>query len=183
MKNAFLWTRVCPTALVLALAFAPLGCKRKPAAVHVQQTEEEAPRMASTVNMGDPRNETQLVNGFYGVEEGAWRWTARQFTVVLRPPFAAGQKGAVLKARLTVPDPVIAKLKTVSLSASIGGHSLSPETYTQPGSYTYTRDVPANLLGGESVKVEFQLDKAMPPSGGDMRELGVVMLSIGLEGK
>jgi hypothetical protein len=187
MTNTFLWNRwavrLGSTALVLTLAFAPLGCKRK-AKVRVQTTEEEAPRMASTVSMGDPRSEPQLVSGFYTIEQNSWRWTARQFTVVLRPPFSAAEKGAVLKMRLTVPDPVIAKLKTVSLAASINGHTLPPETYTKPGQYTYTRDVPASLLAGESTKVEFQLDKAMPPGGGgDMRELGIVALSIGLEPK
>ena len=36
---------------------------------------------------------------------------------------------------------------------------------------------------GESVRVDFVLDKAMPPSGPDIRELGVVVISIGLESK
>jgi len=181
MKNAFLW-KLSTAALVSVLAFAPLGCKNK-APVRVQETEEEAPRMASTVHMGDPRVETQLINGFYGIEQNSWRWTARQFSLVLRPPFGATEKGATLQVRLSVPDPVIAKLKTVSLSASVNGHQLPPETYTQAGEYTYTRDVPAGSLSGDSVKVEFQLDKAMPPSGADMRELGVVVSSIGLEPK
>ncbi|MBZ5586002.1 MAG: hypothetical protein LAQ30_28190 [Acidobacteriia bacterium] len=180
MTTLFL-KRLCPTALLLTLAFAPLACKKEK--IRVQQTEEEAPRLASTVHMGDARVQPQLVNGFYGIEDNAWRWTARQFTVVLRPPFGAAQKGGVLKVQLTVPDPVIQKLKTTTLSASINGHALPPETYTQQGEYTFTRDVPANLLTGESAKVDFQLDKAIPPSGNDMRELGIVVLSIGLEPK
>jgi hypothetical protein len=36
------------------------------------------------------------------------------------------------------------------------------------------------LLAGESVHVDFQLDKSMPPSGADLRDLGVVVLSAGL---
>jgi hypothetical protein len=187
MKNAFLWERrgalrACSAAIVLTLAFAPLGCKRK-AQVRVQQTEEEAPRMASTVHMGDPRTETQLVNGFYGIEQSSWRWTARQFSLVVRPPFGSAQKGASLQARLTVPDPVIAKLKTVSLTPTVNGHALPPETYTQAGEYTLTRDVPAAFLAGDSAKLDFQLDKAMPPAGADLRELGIVVVSIGLEPK
>ena len=63
-------------ALALTLAFAPLGCKRA-TTVHVQQTEEEAPRLASVVHVSDPKNEPQLVNGFYGIEGKAWRWTGR----------------------------------------------------------------------------------------------------------
>jgi hypothetical protein len=186
MTNTFPWNRWAArlglATLVLTLAFAPLGCKRK-ARVRVQATEEEAPRMASTVSMGDPRSEPQLVSGFHTIEAHSWRWTARQFTIVLRPPFGAAEKGAALKMRLTVPDPVIAQLKTVSLAASVNGHALPPETYTKPGQYTYTRDVAASLLAGESAKIEFQLDKAIPPGNGDMRELGIVALSIGLEPK
>jgi hypothetical protein len=83
----------------------------------------------------------------------------------------------------SVPEVVIAKLKAMSLSASVNGTSLSPESYTQPGSFTYTRDVPANLLVGESAKVDFSLDKTMSPSAGDQRELGVVVTTIGLEPK
>jgi hypothetical protein len=39
------------------------------------------------------------------------------------------------------------------------------------------------VFTGETVRVDFQLDKAMPPSGADRRELGIIVLSIGLESK
>jgi hypothetical protein len=161
------------SALLVTLAFAPLGCKR-------QQADQEAPGMASTVHMGDPRIGNQLVSGFYGIEQNAWRWTGRRFSLVLRPPFGSAQKGATLQLRLTVPPVVIEKLKTIALSATIGGSTLPPETYTQAGDYTYTREVAPALLAGESVRVDFQLDKSMPPSGADLRDLGVVVLSAGL---
>jgi hypothetical protein len=79
-----------------------------------------------------------------------------------------------------VPPVIVEKLKTITLSATIGGSALAPETYTQAGDYTYTRDAAPALLGGESVRVDFQLDKSMPPSGADLRDLGVVVLSAGL---
>jgi len=82
-----------------------------------------------------------------------------------------------------VPDPIIARLKTVSLSATVGGAKLAPETYTQSGEFTYTREVPATVLGGEAVKVDFALDKSLPPGEVDQRELGVVVSSVGLEPK
>lgn len=168
-------------ALGLTLILAPAGCKSKK--VKVQSTEEEAPRMASAVSMGDPKAETQLVTGFYGVEAGAWRWTAKQFTLVLRPPTGAAEKGGKLQLKLTVPPVVTEKLKTVSLSATANGAPLSPESYTQPGDYVYTREIPASALTGESVKIDFQLDKAIPPSGGDLRELGMIVLNASLESK
>jgi len=168
--------------LLAALALVPVGCKQAKK-VQVQQTVEESTRMASVVHMGDPKVESQLVSGFYGIEGNAWRWTARQFTVALRPPFGASQRGASLQLSLTVPQVVIDKFKTLALTASVDGSPLPPETYTQAGPYIYKRDVPANLLAGDSVKVDFQLDKAMPPSGGDLRELGIVVNSVSLEAK
>ena len=181
MTNAYSWQRrmalrLCFSALLLTLAFAPLGCKR-------QQARQEAPRMASIIHMGDPQTATQLIGGFYGIEQNAWRWTGRRFSLVLAPPLGAAQKGATLQLRLTVPPVIAEKLKTISLSAAIGGSALPPETYTQAGDYTYTREVAPGLLAGESVRVDFQLDKSMPPSGADLRDLGVVVLSAGLESK
>jgi hypothetical protein len=185
MKNTFprdrrVALRLCCSALLVTLVLAPLGCKRKKAGA---QSAGEATGMASTVHMGDQRTEAQLISGFYGIEQNAWRWTGRRFSLVLRPPFGAAQKGAFLQLRLTLPPVVIEKLKTISLSVTIDGSTLPPETYTQPGDYTFSRDVAPGLLAGDSVRVDFRLDKSMPPSGADLRELGVVVLSAGLEPK
>jgi hypothetical protein len=106
------------------LALAP-ACRRKK--VKAAATDEQAGRMASALNMGDPKSEPQLVTGFYGVEAGAWRWAAKQFTVTLRPPFGASQKGAKLTVKVAVPQVVIDRLKTISLSATAGGSALAPE--------------------------------------------------------
>jgi hypothetical protein len=176
MKNLLLGV-----TLAVTLAVAQMGCKNKK--VKVQATEEEAPRMASSVSMGDPKAETQLINGFHGVEAGAWRWTAKQFTMVLRSPTGSAERGAKLQLRLTVPQVAIEKLKTVSLSATANGSALAPESYTQAGEYVYTREIPAGALTGESVKIDFLLDKAMPPSGADLRELGIIVLNASLESK
>ena len=151
------------------LAVAPSGCKKTP--------------LQSTVNMGDPRIAGQLVDGFYGVEAGAWRWTGKQFSVKLRVPDSAAQKGATLRFLLTVPPAVIEKNTSVTVSASLEGQMLAPETYSAEGQYTYKRDVPAGVLGGSDTVVSFQLDKSMIPGGLDKRELGIVATSIALVGK
>jgi hypothetical protein len=167
--------------LLFTLLLAPLGCKHRK--VPSRQTEEEAGRLASTIHMGDARMGAQLLNGFYGVENNAWRWTAQQFTVALRPPFGAAQKGANLVVKLTVPPVVIEKQGKVTLSASVAGTPLEPEPYAKAGDYTYKREIPAALLAGDSARVEFRLDKAIPPSAADQRELGIIVLSAGLEPK
>ena len=159
--------------LALALVIAPAGCRRKAV----------APETLSVVQMSDPQGEAQLLSGFYTIEAGAWRWTKQRFSVLLAPPYGAAQKGAWLRVRVTAPEPLIAKLGTITLAASFNGQQLAAETYSAAGSYVYERDIPANLLQGKSARVDFALDKAMPPAGGDLRELGIVVVSAGLEPK
>ena len=181
MAQRPVWNRRAAAAALLP-ALALLGCKRKQT-VKVEQADEEAPRMASMVHMGDPKSDSQLVTGFYGIEQNAWRWTAQKFSVVLRPPAGAAQKGATLNLQVAVSDTTIQKLKTITLFAAAGATPLPPETYTQAGPFTYSRDVPASQLGGESIRIDFQVDKALPPIGADRRELGIIVNSVALDAK
>ena len=131
--------------------------------------------MSVTVHMGDPKVESQLVSGFHGIEADAWRWTEQE--VHGGPAHAVRRRpeGREADLKLTVPPVAIEKLKTISLSATAGGNALPPETYTKPGDYLYVRDIPAGVFTGDTVRVDFQLDKAMPPSGADLRELGIIV--------
>ncbi|HCC58461.1 MAG TPA: hypothetical protein DEQ47_14630 [Solibacterales bacterium] len=146
------------------------------------KTDEEAPRMATVLVMSDPRAAQQLLNGFYALEQNQWRWTAAKFSVALRPP-AGVDKGATLRVKLTVPAIIIEKLKSTTLTARIGATALAPATYSQPGEYVYAREVPAAALTGQSVRVDFTLDHAIPPGSVDQRELGVVVSMVGLEAR
>jgi hypothetical protein len=159
-------------ALALALAFAPPGCNRK-----------SNTHYAAVLQMADPQAQTQLVSGFYGVEAGAWRWTKQNFSVNLGLPLGAAQKGAWLRVRVTAPAALIARLGTITLTASVNGHRLTPETYSAPGGYTYERDAPASMLKDDYARVDFTLDKVMPAAGQELRDLGIVVSSAGLEPK
>ncbi|HWQ56733.1 MAG TPA: hypothetical protein VN442_23810 [Bryobacteraceae bacterium] len=170
------------TTLTLSLLFAGISCKRRDR-VRVQHTEEEAPQLATTVHMADPRSSSQLLSGFHDIEQNAWRWTTGKFAVLLRAPRGSAEKGALLRLKFSVPEPVIGKLNAVSLKAVIHGTGLAPETFTQPGEFTYERDVSATLLGKDSIKVEFVLDKWLPAGAVDQRELGVIVSSVGFESK
>jgi hypothetical protein len=133
--------------------------------------------------MSDPKTSAQLVSGFYSLENNnAWRWTAGNFSVRLGTPPGAGQSGASLSFSFSVPEAAIRKSKSVALSASINGMALKSMTYNAPGPYVFSADVPASALGGDSVKVDFALDKTMRPVG-DARDLGVIAISVGLAGK
>jgi hypothetical protein len=179
MKSNLL-SRRSATHLVVCLLVT--GCKRR-RKIRVEQTEEDSVTMASVIRMSDPRAAPQLLKGFYGIEEKSWRWTMGQFAVALRPPRNAALNGAVLHFKFALPEAVLAKVKTVSLSASVNGAPLSRETYTQPGDFDYSRDVDAKLLAGDAVNVEFTLDKFLPAGSVETRELGVIATSVGFEAK
>jgi len=166
-------------ALALAVALVSSACKH--GGTGAGQTGGGTGRLSSVVTMSDPHSAFQLLSGFHSVEAGAWRWTERQFAISLARPLHAKQSGAALFVKLTVPPPTIQTLKSITLSATVGGAALPPETYTVPGDYIYRREVDAQALTSDPVRVDFRLDKAIPPGSVDRRELGVVVLAVGLE--
>lgn len=180
------------TAQVLALLLAALllpGCpSNEPELAQPPQSEtaEDAPAtpaggLLSSVHMGDPAAEPQLLEGFYGLEQGVWRWTARKFVVAAQAPAGAGQ-GTMLEFKFTLPDAVIGRLKAVTLTARVNGAELGSETYEQAGEHIFEKPVPATALeGDDAAKVEFELDKALPPTEADQRELGLVAISVALK--
>ena len=163
------------TLFLIPLLVLAAGCKSR--------NRSSQTLRASTVFAGDPGVESHFAKGFYGVESGAWRWTSKDFAVDLSPPRHADEKGAQLTVKLAVPDAVIQKLGSVQLSSSIQGATLAPETYTKPGSYTYTRDVPADKLQNDTVRIEFALDHALEPTDTDRRQLGIIVSQVGLVAK
>jgi hypothetical protein len=176
---------VCLLILVaVVLMLYPAGCNRSRS--KVDATIEEAtpqPVELSMVQAGDPQASTQLIKGFHAVEQGRYRWTMGEFSAKLRPPVMASERGARLILKFVVPEPVIAKLKSIRLSASVDGVALPPETYTKPGEYVYSRDVAAPAFIKRVVVVTFALDKFLPPGDADRRELGVVVTAVGFEAK
>jgi len=172
--------RAFSCALLAALLCVSTACKHR----NVGTIEDgSTPALASAVHLADPRSAHQLAAGFWDVEARAWRWSKRQFAVVLRPPKGSAQKGATLSVTLTVPPVIIEKETSVTLSAAIGDTKLASETWSKAGNYVFKADVPAAILAGDSVRIDFELDKAMPPSDKDARELGIVVSRVGLVSK
>jgi hypothetical protein len=171
------------TLLILPLAVASVACQGKHSRVTVENEEGDAgSRVVSTVRMNDAKASTQLLSGFYAIENNSWRWTAGKFSVLLRTPLAAAQRGATLTLTFTIPDVVIQKLKDITLTASIDGMTLNSAQYKAAGANIFTADVPVAMLNTESVKVDFVLDKSLAPDV-DKRELGIIATSVGLAGK
>ncbi len=158
------------------------GCKPKKH-VAVQMTEEPSTGLSSVVHVADPKTSTQLIGGFHALEHNSWRWTMGQFSVTLRAPAGAAQNGAKLTLKFSAPDPLIARLKSVTLSAKVNGVALPPETFTKTGDHEYSKEVPASAFTSDAVTVEFALAKFLPAGSVDRRELGVVATSVGFEAK
>src|SRR5216684_391037 len=90
---------VAALLLILALAAMP-GCRRRKRPVLEALPEADTQSTlgntsgstpGSIVVMSDPRSSGQIVNGFYGIENQSWRWTAGKFSVLLRPPGSGAQ--------------------------------------------------------------------------------------------
>jgi len=181
----FKLTRSALVALAaLALTLAPAGCNRKQKTKQpVYVVEEEKTPLSTVVHVADPKAASQLLSGFYDIEQGSWRWTGKKFSVLLAIPENVTQKKVSLVFKMAVPEPVIQQLKSVTVTATVNGVALPPETYRKPGEYVFTKDVDAKSLGGASAQVEFMLDKALAPAGNDSRELGLVATSVGFDWK
>ncbi len=170
-------------AVILVLALSGAACTGKHNSVTVQNEEPPAstkPVLASVVRMNDPRTSSQLVKGFYGVEGGAWRWTAGKFAARLQIPPGGAQSGATLNLNFSLPDAVLQKLGKITITGSINGMPLKPAEFAKSGPALYTADVAASQLTGDSVEADFTLDKSIPPGAVDRRELGVIATSVAL---
>jgi hypothetical protein len=163
---------------LMAIVFSGDACRRRKRASAV--AAEDDGLMLTIVRVADPHAAVQLSRGFYNVEADAWRWAMKKFAVTLRPPAGASQKGATLELRYSVPEVLLQKLGPITITAGVNGLALPPETFSAPGDGVWTRDVPASALRGDAVTVEFMVDKALPPSDQDSRELALIVSSIGL---
>ena len=170
--------------LTVLLVFVTIACRGRHSRPEVKNEEPAGEAvLVSSLKMSDQTAAKQLVKGFYGLESGSWRWTAGQFQVLLRPPITAAQKGATLTFTFSIPDVTIQKLHEVTLTASVGGTKLKSERYSKSGAYTYSADVLPSQLSGETLTVDFSLDKSLPAGSVDQRELGLVATAVGLETK
>ena len=69
----------------------------------------------------------------------------------------------------------------VPLRAAVNRSPLPPVTYTAAGDHVYVQSVPAWVLQGRTTRVDFELDKALPPEESDRRERGVIVSFLGFE--
>jgi SAM-dependent methyltransferase len=102
-------------------------------------------------------NRTQLVDGWHMLENGAWRWTARRFSVL------AGPGSQCLKLSVTVP-----KILDVPVTLSGAG---TRHVLDRHGDHECVFAVSEGL-------VEFELDRALAADERDGRERGIVVRGV-----
>jgi hypothetical protein len=170
------WMVVVAAATLFAAGW---GCKKQQEAA----LDENLPPV-SVIAVAQPRAERQLLDGFWQVENNAWRWTKHNFSVLLAPPPGAAQKGATLEFRFTLPENVVARRLALTLTASVGTVALPPASYTAAGVYVYKADVPAEAFTGTGpVKVAFSTDRFLRAGEVESRELALVANSFALTAK
>jgi hypothetical protein len=115
--------------------------------------------------------ELHLDRGWHELEYNCWRWTARRFSAVLN--VEALLHHAALRLRFHLPKEALEQRPAVTLGAVVNGTRLRQSVFSTPGEHEYA--APVALLDAGVVHVEFELDSAIRPMGGDQRELGVLV--------
>lgn len=169
-----------PRFLILALivTLAP-ACKR----VHhpnPNATIEEESELSAAIRMADPRDSAQLLSGFYNLEQNAWRWTSRQFSISLATPKSAAPTSGRLEFQFTLPDVAAADLAGVTISASVEGRSLGAYKAAKAGEQTAVFTVPQDIMKADALIVDFTLDKSIPRRDAETRDLGLIALGFRL---
>lgn len=127
----------------------------------------------------DLRVAPQLISGWHPVEDGAWRWMSREAQAVLRAP---ENSPAEFEVRLAFPKGHVAITGPVTFSVLFNDKPFAEQTYTADGNYSLTKTLPAGLLTREPVRVTLRVSKPRPAgTGGDLRELGAVILGLGFK--
>ena len=104
---------------------------------------------------------SQLAAGWHVLENGAWRWTERRFSIALAP--------GVIRVEIQVTVPPILPLP-IKLTLKETGETIALRRY---GDYDLTFSIPPTLMS-----VEFELDRALAPDAQDGRERGILVRSV-----
>jgi len=108
-----------------------------------------------------------LLAGWHELEDN-WRWTERMFSVKVAAPVSVRENQLEFRFHHVHAFPV-------TMKASVEGHKLKPLTFSATGEHVYRAEVPSRALGKAALTVEFELDRAFIATGGDLREMGVVV--------
>lgn len=148
------------------------GCKERSDPVRADRDERACYLLRSRIAAGGFGAEAELLDGWYRLEEGTFRWTAIEFGARLRKAIPRGTK---LHFRFTIVpallhDPLI-------LSTTVNGHRLPPMTYTSPGTHDCVQELPPDLCreSAQEIIIRFHLSHGFQ-AGEDQRTLGLLVI-------
>lgn len=155
----------------------PVGSDEPTAPLTRSATAPVSDPSLSYLHLGDLRARPQLLGRWYPIEDGGWRWMGKQAQAVLRTP----QESPVdFELRLFFPKAHPQRAGgPVTVSVLLEDDLLVERTYRAAGAYTIRQPVPPGSLPHPVTRVSIRLDRAVPPTGEDRRELGAVVLGFG----
>jgi tRNA (mo5U34)-methyltransferase len=115
----------------------------------------------------------ELLQGWHQLEDTGWRWVARRFSV------RCDQHRTSVTVRGFLPPEVFTITGPVRLAIKANGTELRSERLAEAGDWTVTRKLPEQ--GSDGLILEFTVDKALPPTDFDDRELALIVASIDLQ--
>jgi hypothetical protein len=124
----------------------------------------------------DPEFSKQAT-GFHILEKDGWRWTMKEFSLVLPTSRPAGS----VTVHVNVPEAEIQKLGAITMSIRVGEHVLAPETFSRAGDYNVTRSVEPEWVTAAENRFDFGVDKTIAPTAADNRELGIIFVGARLD--
>jgi hypothetical protein len=108
-----------------------------------------------------PPPRTQLAEGWHVLENGAWRWTARRFSIAVEPGYR------LLRLRVTVPQTLETPL---ALTVAAKAH-----TFPRPGDYECVVPLERSV---KEMLVECEVDRVLKPDAVDGRERGIIVRDV-----
>ena len=113
----------------------------------------------------------RLLRGWHEMEDDAWRWTERAFSIEVDT--FAPLRPATLRFVFHLPEVVFATAPSLTLAVRINGTPLASGIYSTPGEHEYIGTLPA--LDAGIATVDLELNHAIAPTDLDRRELGLLV--------
>ncbi len=111
---------------------------------------------------------TQLVDGWHVLEQDAWRWAQRHFSIAVVPGNRRVSLHVTIPANLAPP---------LTLTARVSGELIATHILPAPGDYQCAQHVPP----GAGFLLEFHVDRALPPDATDARERAILVRDIEID--
>ncbi|MGH9558653.1 MAG: hypothetical protein ACRD30_05385, partial [Bryobacteraceae bacterium] len=119
-----------------------------------------------------PELSVRPLHGWHPIEDGAWRWTAKNFGIEVAPPLDGALSEFAL--RVTAPEGLFAVQDRVRLSCIADGEPAGAITFIKPETLEFRGRFP-KPMDRRAIRLDFFVESEYTPGGGDARELGVIV--------